>query len=63
MIELERIDYEHISLWYIKHTCLLHREDGPAVIFKDDRVKYYLNDIEYPNIKSNEEWLIKQIIE
>jgi hypothetical protein len=42
---------------------LVHRTDGPAKIFPDGKKEYYLNGIYYPNIKSDEEWLIKQIIE
>jgi hypothetical protein len=40
-----------------------HRIDGPAVIFTDGIKQYYLNGIWYPEITSDEEWLIKNIIE
>jgi hypothetical protein len=40
----------------------LHREDGPAMI-KNGYKRYFLNGYEYKNIKSDEEWIIKQILE
>jgi len=40
----------------------LHRVDGPAVEHADGRKEYWLNDKRYPNIKTNEEWIIFQII-
>ena len=48
--------------WYKNDK--LHREDGPAIEFADDRKEYWYNDIEYPNIKSDEEWIrfVKLII-
>ena len=42
---------------------LLHREIGPALIFGTGEKEYYLNNIWHSDINTNEEWLIKQIIE
>jgi len=39
-----------------------HREDGPAIEYENGNKYYYLNDECYPNIKTNEEWVIFQII-
>jgi len=47
--------------WY--QNGVLHRTDGPAVVSHVDGNDYYfLNNIEYPNIKTDEEWIIFQII-
>jgi len=40
----------------------LHRTDGPAIEYEDGRKEYWLNNKRYPNIKTNEEWIIFQII-
>lgn len=40
-----------------------HREDGPAIIHIDGTKDYCLNGIYYSDISSDDEWLIKQIIE
>lgn len=40
----------------------LHRTDGPAIILDNGDKAYYLNGIYYPHIKTNEEWIIFQII-
>jgi len=40
---------------------LCHRKDGPAIILNGSGY-YYLNDKYYPNITTDEEWLIFQII-
>jgi len=43
----------------------LHREDGPAIVYYNGYKKYkeyYLNDIYYPDISSDEEWIIFQIL-
>jgi hypothetical protein len=42
---------------------IIHRTNGPARMWEAGLKEYWLNDINYPNIKSDEEWLIKQIIE
>jgi hypothetical protein len=48
------------KFWYKNE--LLHRESGPAIeFFKENKKWYYLNGICY-NIKSDEEWLLFQII-
>ena len=46
------------------------RELGPAIIFNNGRKQYWLNDVCFPEIKSNKEWfqlkaelIIKDIIE
>lgn len=41
----------------------LHREDGPAVFFAWNEYRYYLNGVWLKDIKSNEELIIKLIIE
>jgi len=40
----------------------LHRKDGPAIECIDGYKEYYLNDIFYLDIKTDEEWVIFQII-
>jgi hypothetical protein len=47
--------------YFIYGKC--HRVDGPAKVWTNYPPEYYLNDIYYKDIKSDEEWLIKQIIE
>lgn len=49
-----------LKCWYKKEK--VHKEDGPAVI-NDIAKFYYLNGEYFPNIKTDEEWIIKQIIE
>lgn len=39
-----------------------HREDGPAVTYSDGRKEYYLNNIYYSNIKSDDDWIVFNII-
>ena len=34
-----------------------HKEDGPAIEYADGEVKYYYNNILYPEIKTDEEWI------
>ena len=34
-----------------------HREDGPAIEYVDGDKKYLYNDIEYSEIKTDEEWI------
>ena len=48
--------------WYRNGN--LHREDGPAREFASGKKEYWYNDINYPEIKTNEEWIkfIKLII-
>jgi hypothetical protein len=50
------------SIFYFKNGNV-SRDDGPAVIQKSGERWYYLNDVLYDNIKTDDEWLIKQIIE
>lgn len=47
--------------WY--YNGLLHRESGPAKEYNDGRKEYYLNGNLYKNVSSDDEWLVKQIIE
>jgi hypothetical protein len=56
------------KIWY-RHG-KYHREDGAAVIYSYGIKEYWLNDIHYPDIASDEEWIklvnkliIKEIIE
>jgi len=46
--------------WY--QNGKLHREDGPAVEWIDGYKEYWLNNEYYPYIKTDEEWIIFQII-
>jgi hypothetical protein len=46
--------------WYKNNK--LHREDGPAVIFKSGTKEYWLNGKWYPDISSDEELLLASII-
>ena len=41
--------------WY--KNGLRHREDGPAIKYVDGDKDYYYNDIWYPYIKTNKEWM------
>ena len=43
MIEVEKNTEHNQTLYYIKGTEILHREDGPAVIYKDGRKEWYMN--------------------
>ena len=40
----------------------LHRTDGPAITWFNGDKEYWLNDIWYSDIKTDEEWVIFQII-
>jgi len=46
--------------WY--QNDMWHRIDGPAIECIDGNKYYYLNDKYYSNIKTDEEWIIFQII-
>jgi len=39
-----------------------HRTDGPALEMKNNYKQYWLYGNEYPNIHSDEEWIIFQIL-
>ena len=39
-----------------------HRTDGPAIEYENGGKEYYLNGKHYPDIKTDEEWIIFQII-
>lgn len=41
---------------------LYHREDGPARILSNGEKEYWLNGEHYPNISSDDEWIIFNII-
>jgi len=53
--------YSNGSRFWYKNG-LAHRTDGPAREFINGKKEYWLNGIKYPYIKTNEEWLIFQII-
>jgi len=64
--ELHRIDGPAInhfngSKWWIING-KLHRTEGPALEYEDGDKEYWLNNKHYSNIKTNEEWIIFQII-
>lgn len=40
-----------------------HRESGPACIYRSGIKGYWLDGIHHYNINSDNEWIIKQIIE
>lgn len=40
----------------------IHRTDGPALINDDGIKQYWLNNVPYPNVETNEEWILAQII-
>lgn len=46
--------------WYINGKC--HREDGPAIENYYGKDLYYFNNIWYPNVKSQDEFIIAQLI-
>jgi hypothetical protein len=47
---------------YNEKYALLHRISGPAIIYSNGKKEYYLDSYIYPNITSDEEWLLFQII-
>lgn len=42
---------------------LIHREDGPAIIYDNGLEEYYFNGEYFPDVHSVEELIIKLIIE
>ncbi len=44
MIEVEKNTEHNQTLYYIKGTEILHREDGPAVITWDESEMWYINN-------------------
>lgn len=42
---------------------VFHRLNGPARIWEEGHKEYWLNGIYFKNIKTDEEWIIKNIIE
>jgi hypothetical protein len=49
---------------YNNESCYpLHRTNGPARMWESGYKEYWLNGKYFRDIKSDEEWLIKQIIE
>jgi hypothetical protein len=48
------------KLWFFRGRC--HRKSGPAVFWEDGRKEYWLDGVKYPEITSDEEWLLFQII-
>lgn len=55
------VELSNGTKWWYKHGNY-HREDGPAIINSDGSKEYWLNHIRYPNINSDDEWIIFQII-
>jgi hypothetical protein len=53
MIEVEEKTYGFYICYCIKGTSKLHREDGPAVIYDDGLLEWWLNGKYY----DKEEWL------
>jgi hypothetical protein len=53
MIEVEKNVYTYYTVYNIKGTKILHREDGPAIIYTDGYLEWWLNNKAY----SKEEWL------
>lgn len=53
------------DFWYKSwgEGLLYHRTDGPARIWFNGYREYWLNNIYFINIKSDDEWIIKNIIE
>lgn len=54
-----------VSGWYEDYTIngWYHNENGPARIWEMGYKQYWLYGIRYPEIKSDKEWIIKQLIE
>jgi len=52
--------HDGTKLWYQNGLC--HRTDGPAVEYENGGKEYWLNGRYYSNIKTDEEWIIFQII-
>jgi len=46
--------------WYQNGLC--HRVDGPAMESPNEYKSYFLNGKDYPDIQTDEEWLIFQIV-
>lgn len=54
------------SLWYkgwLNHVGVHHRVNGPARIWGGGAKEYHLNGKYFPDVKSDNDWIIKQIIE
>ena len=47
--------------WYYYGLC--HRVDGPAAIFPSGEKEYWLNNTCYADIKTDEEWIIFQVLD
>jgi len=54
------LEYDSVKEWF--QNGVLHRTDGPAIEFVDGTKEYWLNNEHYPYIKTDEEWIIFQII-
>jgi len=66
MIKIEVVNLYNGTVFYIKGTKLLHREDGPAVIFNNGKKEWWINGkrhredgpaIEFPN--GDEMWALE----
>lgn len=52
-----------ITLYFKPKSSMLSRKSGPAVLNKiDEKNEYWLDGIRYPEIESDEEWLLFQIV-
>jgi hypothetical protein len=47
MIEVKKFTHELYTCYYIKGTYILHREDGPAIIYIDGHRGWCLNGMSY----------------
>lgn len=52
--------YTGEKVWYKDGKC--HRIEGPAVQYGNGTKQYWLDNIWYPDVKTDEEWIIFQII-
>ena len=43
MIEIEKKRIKSYTFYYIKGTKILHREDGPAVVYPNGRFEWWVN--------------------
>ncbi len=51
-----------LKCWY-DESSRLHRIDEPAIILGNGDKKYYLHGVLYKDINSDEEWIIKSLLE
>jgi hypothetical protein len=53
MVEVEKENQKYRTIWVLKGTKILHREDGPAVIYLSGDLCWILNDIHF---NKKEKW-------